>query len=302
MKKSRSEFKVGVMVLLAISCLVFGILWGKQVSLTAGHYQARVRFLDIAGLEVGAPVLVNGIRKGKVDELQLEEDGVIVYISLKSSVVLNDGAHFKIASPELMGGKVINIFPGTSAKEAQKDYIFVGESGGGMNELMSRSTDLVEDVKHLLAVLEVTINNINKTAGDPRIQEAFLSSINNLDESTERTLELITINEGKLTHMMDNLVHSTETIKSLLENHSEEIDQAVIDFEQFAGKLHESAERLNNLTQKLEDGEGTLGMLIGDEEFAESLRKTVTDLDSLIIQIKEQGLQTNISLFGKKKR
>ncbi len=302
MNKSRSEFKVGVTVLLGIACLVFGIMWGKQVSLTAGHYLTSVRFSDIAGLEGGAPVLVNGIRKGKVEELQLEQDGVIVHLSLESSVMLYGDARFEIASPELMSGKVINIFPGVSGDEPDDDYIFIGISGGGMNELMKMSSELVKDVKRLLNALEVTIENINKTAGDPRIQEAFLSSINNLDQSTERTLDLITLNEGKLTQMMDNLVRSTETIRDLLENHAEGIDGAVVDFEQFAAKLNESAERLNVLTKELQNEEGAFGMLISDEEFAASLKQTVSDLDSLIVQIKDEGIQTNISLFGKKKR
>jgi len=302
MKQSKAELKIGITVLVAIASLIFGILWGKQVTLSGGVQTVMARFTDIAGLEVGAPVLVNGIRKGKVDRLQLEQMGVIVLMTLKETVSLYDDAQFEIASPELMGGKVINIFPGISGDTPSQDYIFTGKPGGGMNELMKMSSDLVTDVQRLLKALEITIENINKTAGDPRLQEAFLSSMENLDESTERAKILIADNEEKMNQLMSNLVTSTETLQNILENQSGNINNVMDDFGQFATKLNSAADRLNGLIVKIEGGEGTLGTLINDGELAQSLQQTITDLDSLVVQIKEEGIQTNISLFGRKKK
>ena len=302
MSETRSEFKIGIIVLVALGILLFGIIWGKQVYLTTGSYSVDVRFRDIAGLEQGAQVLVNGVRRGKVKELILKQDAVIVRMALQKSVILYDDAYFEVTTPELMGGKVINIFPGISGVKAEENFIFTGEVGGGMNELMKMSTELVEDVRHLLHVLEVTAQNINMTAGDPRLREAFLSSINNLDESSERTLEFITLNEGKLTQVMDNLVYSTEKVRDLLETNADQVSGAVADFDQFITQLNDLASRLNDIAAKLQSEEGSLGMLINDDEFADKLKGTLTDLDSLVQQIREEGIHTQISLFGRRKR
>lgn len=302
MNEKKSEFKIGLTVLLALLILMFGILWGKQVRLTSGAVPVYVHFVDIAGLEQGAPVLVNGVRSGVVKELRLQQDGVVVFLAVAKNVNIYKDARFEVTSPELMGGKVINIFPGTSGVKPDQEYIFTGEIGGGMDQLMKMSTELVADVKHLLAALEVTIENINKTAGDPKLHEAFLSSIRNLDESSERTLELITLNEGKLNQVMDNLVSSSQFIRSLLENNSDDIHRAVTNFDLFVAQLNELASGLNQIADKLKSDQGSLGVLINDDEFANKLNHTLTDLDSLITQIKEQGIQTNISLFGRRKK
>jgi len=302
MKQPRSEFKVGITVLTAILCLIVGILWGKQVSLTAGTYPVNVRFTDISGLEVGAPVLVNGISKGKVSGLELEQDGVIVEMELKTTVKLFSDARFEITSPELMGGKAINIFPGISGNIPSESQCFVGNSGTGMNALMRSSSELVDEVRHLLKTLDETIENINKTAGNPQIHEALMSSVENLNETTQRTKNLIELNEDKLSQIMENLSESSEAINMLVTNHAAGLDSAATDFEQFASTLNNTTKQFKEIADEIQSGQGTLGMLIRDAEFASLLQQTVTDLDSLVNQIRAEGIQTNISLFGKKKR
>ncbi|TKJ41533.1 hypothetical protein CEE37_02930 [candidate division LCP-89 bacterium B3_LCP] len=302
MKDSHSEFKIGITVLTAIFILLAAIIWGKQVRLTSGTYEVDVRFKDISGLDQGVPVLVNGVHRGKVKDLILQRDAVIVRMALEESVVLYDDAHFEITSPELMGGKVVNIFPGVSTLIPEEGFVFQGEIGGDMNELMRRSSDLVADVKRLLNVLESTLQNINKTAGDPRLQEALASSVHNLDESSQRTLEFLTINEGKLTQVMDNLVVSSGAIRGLVENRSEDIEKAIAEMETFFLRLNTITSKLDQIATKLQSEDGTLGMLLNDDQLAISLQTTLADVDSLVKQIKDEGIETNIHLFGRKKR
>lgn len=301
MKEPRSEFKIGLTVLIALATLIASIIWGKQFYFTTGTYTVDVRFQDIAGLDQGVSVLVNGVRRGKVNDLILLREGVIVRLAIQTSVVLNTDARFEIVSPELMGGKVVNVFPGVSGVQPPDGFLFEGSIGGGMNELMRRSSELVEDVKSLLHALEMTAENINKTAGDPRLQEALLSSVRNFDESSQRTLEFLTLNEGKLTQVMDNLVVSTEAIRELVEDRSDDIHEAVVDFDLFVSQLNELASKLDQVVTKLQSEEGTLGILLNDDELAVVLERTLVDLDSLVRQIKEEGIETNIHLFGRRR-
>jgi phospholipid/cholesterol/gamma-HCH transport system substrate-binding protein len=302
MKKPYSEAKIGLAVLLAMAILIGTILWGKGFSLTSNTRIVQVRFLDIAGLEDGAFVLVNGLRKGHVLEFILEQSGVLVRISLDERVRLYDDAVFAIANPDLMGPTVINVAPGISGKAPVPDYIFPGKPGGGMNELMRMSSNLVDDVKRLLSVLEATATNINKTAGDPRLQEAFLSSVDNLDKSSQRTLELITINEGKLNQVMDNLVVSSNGIRTMLEKSSGNINQSVVEFHTFVTELNEISQGIHQVVDMLQGQEGTLGQLINKGDLALDLKRTLTSVDSLVNQIRDEGITTHVSLFGSKKK
>ena len=301
MKKKYSELKVGLAVFLALLILILVIVWGKGCTLLAKSRVLDVHFDDIAGLEEGAFVLVNGMRKGKVLEFILERDGVRARCALDERVTLYDDARFEITATELMGSKVVNIWPGLSGRIAGPATIFQGDAGGGMTQLMKMSTNLVEDVRHLLGVLETTINNINKTAGDPRLQEAFISSIRNLDESSQRTLELITLNEGKLNQVMDNLVAASTSIRDVVATNSEDIEHTISDAHNLVAQLNEISTGLQQIVEKARGTDGTLGMLINDPNFAADLTQTLANVDSLVQQIREEGITTNIHLFGKKK-
>ena len=302
MKKPYSELKIGLTVILALIILVGTIIWGKGYVLTAKSKTLDVRFEDVAGLEDGAFVLVNGLRKGRVEEFRLEQEDVLVHISVDERVKLYDDAIFEITSPDLMGAKVINIIPGLSGRIPASGFIFTGKSGGDMNTLMRMSSNLVVDVQRLLSVLEQTAININKTAGDPRLQEAFLSSVNNLDKSSQRTLELITINEGKLNEVMDNLVVTSNSIRNLVETNRNDVNHTISQIHSFTNDLNQISTGINQIVNRLQGDEGSLGQLINQGDLAADLKRTLNGIDSLVTQIREEGLQTNISLFGSKKK
>jgi phospholipid/cholesterol/gamma-HCH transport system substrate-binding protein len=302
MKKTTNEFKIGLTVLIALGLLLFGILWGKQVSLTSDSYKVDIRFRDIAGLEPGAPVLVNGVNRGRVTDLILQQEGVIVRLALVNTVTLYNDAKFEISTPELMSAKVISISPGISGVKQPSNYVWQGEVARGMSDLMKVSADLVQDVKRLLNVLEVTATNINETAGDPHLRQALLSSVNNLEQSSQRTLEFISVSEGKFNQVVDNLVVSSDNLKNLLASNTEPITAAIADVNVLTARLNNAAFKIDAVMAKLQTTDGTLGTLINDEKLVTDLQKTVNDLDSLIIQIREQGINTHISLFGRKKK
>jgi len=301
MKKQYSELKVGVAVFTALLILILVIIWGKGCTLLARSRVLDVHFDDIGGLEQGAFVLVNGMRKGKVLEFILEQDGVRARCALDERVTLYEDARFEITATELMGSKVVNIWPGISGRIPGPATVFRGEGGGGMNQLMKMSANLVKDVQHLLGVLETTINNINKTAGDPHLQEAFVSSIRNLDSSSQRTLELITLNEGKLNQVMDNLVAASSNIREVVAANSEDINHTISDVHSLVAQLNEISTGLQQIVEKARGTDGTLGMLINDPNFAADLTQTLAGIDSLVQQIRDEGITTNINLFGKKK-
>ncbi|MCX6639746.1 MAG: MlaD family protein [bacterium] len=302
MKKPTNEFKIGFTVLLALGLLLFGILWGKQVSLSSGSYPVDIRFNNIAGLEAGAPVLVNGVNRGRVTDLILKQESVIVRLAMNTNVTLYTDAHFEISTPELMSNKLVSVFPGISGIKPPAGYIWMGEVPSGMNELMKVSANLVQDVKRLLNVLETTVTNINETAGDPKLRQALIASVHNLELSSQRTLEFISLNEGKFNQVLNNLVSSSDNLRSLLASNTEPINLAIADLNALLSQLNEIAGKINTISTKLETKDGTLGMLINDSTLASELQNTVCDLDSLIQQIRAEGINTHISLFGKKKK
>ena len=69
--KRENEFAVGVVVIAAFAVVVSGALWlsGAHLGRTEAVYTSRFR--TVGGLGVGSPVVLRGVRVGRVEAIRL---------------------------------------------------------------------------------------------------------------------------------------------------------------------------------------------------------------------------------------
>ena len=69
--KRGNEFTVGLVVIVALAVIVAGALWlsGAHIGKTEAVYTARFR--TVGGLGIGAPVVLRGVRVGRVEAIRL---------------------------------------------------------------------------------------------------------------------------------------------------------------------------------------------------------------------------------------
>ncbi|PIO47710.1 MAG: hypothetical protein CMR00_08875 [[Chlorobium] sp. 445] len=102
----KPELKVGLTVSFALALLGFVLWWAKDVQV--GSKQFNVRFENVSGLQAGDPVMISGLRVGKVDNITLRDGHVNVLISIAPDITLYRNATAYIAMLELMTGKKLN--------------------------------------------------------------------------------------------------------------------------------------------------------------------------------------------------
>ena len=114
--RKNAEFIVGLTVIAGLSILLFGILWGKNYRLASSQVGVSFLFQNTGGLRVNDPVTVNGVRKGQVAGIRLENGLVRVDLNLDSDVQLYSDVMAYITTVEMMGGKKVEIVPGSSGQ------------------------------------------------------------------------------------------------------------------------------------------------------------------------------------------
>lgn len=82
MKLKSSSFKVGVLTLVALSILIFTILWVKGRAFSSAE-RIEVHFKDVNGMRAGSAVQMMGFRVGQVEEITPVIDGEKSYVKLK---------------------------------------------------------------------------------------------------------------------------------------------------------------------------------------------------------------------------
>ena len=69
--QSKTEIKVGIMVIVGTLVFLWIIGWAKNFSISTSEKFLEVKFPTVAGLEADDPVTVNGVRKGTVQDFKI---------------------------------------------------------------------------------------------------------------------------------------------------------------------------------------------------------------------------------------
>lgn len=118
MRKTGIEFIVGIFVLLGIAALV---VLAVQVSGARGaggpSYRVEARFDNIGGLNAKAPVMIGGVRVGRVGAIWLDPDEYVAVVGLdidSKYANLSDDTGAAILTAGLLGSQYIGLSPGGS--------------------------------------------------------------------------------------------------------------------------------------------------------------------------------------------
>jgi phospholipid/cholesterol/gamma-HCH transport system substrate-binding protein len=113
---TRTEIIVGLFVLVGVACLGYlAIKLGKLEVFGATGYIVTADFPSVAGLKVGDPVEIAGVRVGRVDALGLSDDER-ARLRLNDEVKLQEDVIASVRARGLIGDKFVLLMPGASEK------------------------------------------------------------------------------------------------------------------------------------------------------------------------------------------
>ena len=117
MNHSRTDVIVGVFVLAGIICLGYlAIRLGRLEIFGNRGYVVYADFASVAGLKLGDPVEIAGVKVGKVESLGLAEDRARIALRLDPQVKLQEDVIASVRARGLIGDKFVLISPGASDK------------------------------------------------------------------------------------------------------------------------------------------------------------------------------------------
>ena len=117
MNHTRTEILVGFFVLIGIACLGYlAIKLGKLEVMGSSGYNVYADFSSVAGLKVGDPVEIAGVRVGRVEAIRLADDRARLELRMQDGVKLQEDVIASVRSRGLIGDKFILISPGASDK------------------------------------------------------------------------------------------------------------------------------------------------------------------------------------------
>lgn len=283
----RKELVIGVCVLAALAILIFGIdfLKGINVFKAANYYE--VSYTNVQGLDISAPVTVNGFKVGQVREMRYDYDhpgNVIVEISLDRELQVPQGSKAVLVADLLGTGSIdLQLAPG-------KNMLAVGSRIDGVQQksLMDNvSENLLPSIETVFPKVDTLLTSANTLVGDPHLPAAIarLDAITaNLEVTTRQlnaTMGQLPTVATKVNVLADNLIAMSNDLNAL----SGKLKDVPVD--SLANELAATAANLRTLTESLNNTDSSLGQLMHDRQLYDNLNSTVSSLDSLFVDIKK---------------
>lgn len=289
MESKNQEIRVGLTVILALALLIFGIIWGKEYALTAKRVSFDIVFANSSGLDVGDPVTVLGVKKGKVKDIQIVGDKVRVTVTIDEDVNLFQDASAHIKSLELMSGKCVELFPGLSGQSLNLKTMsqpLQGVNTLGLEDMGALFGDLYADTRKALAKLDTALTVVNSILSESGMKSSIQNAINDIDTTSNELKKILRLNKVHIEKSLANLDTSSSIFKKIITSRETEIDSSLQRLDLLSQNLLALSVSAREMTRRISNGEGSLGKLVNDEDTYERLTRTVASLDSLTTDLK----------------
>ena len=299
--QKKTEIRVGITVLLGVIILLWILGWAKNFSITPTENTVKVQFSNTAGLEIGDAVTVNGVRKGFVEDLAIEGENVVVTLKIDNKVVLKEDAGFAVSMLDLMGGKKVEISPGSSGKLLDYSQVQAGTFYADIPYVMSMVGTFQEDISSTISDLKITLTSLNNYLSDKKLNEDIKSSMSNLSEVTKKLNILIDENRNNLRQLTANTAELTEEAKNFINENKESFNTSVKGLQSVLSNTDSLLTKLNKFTVELSNKQNNLGKIIYDEKIYDDLSQSLKQLNELtkimIEQLKDDGLKVDADIF-----
>lgn len=206
------------------------------------------------GLNIGDPVMIKGLKTGKVISVRLEQGNnvkVEYKILAKHSDLITDGVNAQVSAP-VVGSASVVINLGQSDKPILKSgsqIPSVEESGGGLDELIADADILVKKLKDPDGNFMDTLANLKDATGDLKKTMAGKGSLGQL------------ITKSDLYDRFLKIAKHLQVLSETLDETSPDMRDAVV----AARRDLEEAEKVIKALQKSIFLRGSIEQYLGDE-------------------------------------
>ncbi|MCL6097538.1 MAG: MlaD family protein [Bacteroidetes bacterium] len=297
----RTDIKVGITVVAGLFIFLWILGWAKNITVNANRKEISVEFGSVAGLTVGDPVMINGVRKGYVDDINLTGNVVMTKLNLDGDIALKEDAKFSVMMLDLMGGKKVEIYPGNS--NLAMDYAktqrgeFVGDVATSMAMLGSVQNDLVDVIKQV----KISLNAVNQTLTDQKFNKDLKTSVANLSGVTENLNLLLKNNNAEINRILKSGNELTKNINDFIKTNRDSISATISSIHDVLVTSKDLLTKVNTFMDQTNASQNNLGKFLNDKDLMNDLKATigqVKDLTKILVeQLKSKGVEVNAHIF-----
>jgi phospholipid/cholesterol/gamma-HCH transport system substrate-binding protein len=320
--KRRNEFLVGLVLLLSLAAVVGGALWLSETDI--GHREAlhAARFRTVGGLTPGAPVTYRGVRVGRVEAIRLADQFVEADLRVVQGVELPAHPAVIAASQSLFGEWSATIVSRDQPQDDPNVRVMLAETArpGGdrwpgatlpdVGQLTAQAGRIATDIATVAARVQETFDSSAvaslrqsiKDFGDiasklEHFTETETGRLSEVTANVERTSDVVLGASKNLQKTLSRVDSATADgqLQDILDNTragSGDLRQASADLRELLATVKGQQASLvrallaaDSVLSRIQNGQGTLGLLSKDPAAYNETIETMQELRRLIADI-----------------
>lgn len=320
--KLLTPFRVGLLVLASAVFLFVFFSFAKKGGLSQREaLPVFAYFRDASGLSRKSRVQIAGISVGEISDIVLQGGRAKVSLKVRRDVNLREDAALTKRSESLLGDYVLDLFPGTDAAPTMPDNgeikhvidtqgveaifnslgqitadiqavtsslreVFGGAKGEGslqriVENLGKLSETFNQSVRESAEKLSAILKNFEGVSGDVR----------DMTQGEEHSVRQIVSNINDITRDVRDVVG---TLKRSIDTSDGGVEEGLASVRQMVDHLDHSLSNLEQITQRVNEGKGTVGTLLSDERLGQKLSETVEDVSDFASRLTRLQIEVGL--------
>jgi len=247
-----AEKKVGLIFFIGLGILVAFTVLLTDINLFNKYYTIDVVFDKVGGLRPGDRVTLGGMEVGEVRSLGLEQGRIRVTLAIIGENRFPADSTFSIIDTGMLGGKAINIVWGKG------EYLEPGSTVEGLP---------TQGLSEALA----SLGNAGQKM-DTILDSA--SSVADKIDAGEGTVGRLINDDDVYLDLKDTVAE----LKKIVRENRQQVTEIVQQLRDAVPRLKKTLENVEEISDKINRGDGTVGKLINEPEFYEEAQVTMASL------------------------
>lgn len=268
-----AEFKVGLLVIVVGSLIaIMSMQVSDDPSYLGRSKKAWFLLPNAGGLVKNSAVRSAGIPVGVIKNITLQDGQARVEITVKSDVPLTTSAAVEVKAQGILGDKHVEVYPGSPTDPPLEDnaQILTIKDGGSLDNVMAQVSEVTSSLK------EVAKNLQEATSADGTRNHVLGRIVKNIEVLTGDLAKMTTENKDKVGDIVDDVREVTATLREVMN------DQSESGLKETWKRLSNSMKNLDEITGKINNGEGAIGKLVSDEQTAENVSSAIDGLSGML--------------------
>lgn len=302
------ELKTGVIAILIIILVIWGYNFMKNQKVFDNSRTLFAEYENVQGLVKSSPVTINGLIVGKIEKISFhpsKEGILVVNINFTDEIEFSTNSVAEIYSPDFISGKSLKIrIAYDDAPIAKNGDTLIGKFDSGiLGTINEQIAPLQNKVESFIVNTDTVMYNLNSVLDIENQKNLKLSlkhmsaTLANFEKLSKSADKILAANNNKIDSILNNANIAMNSFAQMMDS-LEKVDLGAT-----VKRLQVTLDGFNKLLDGIEQGNGSIGKLMKDDQLYINLENASKELEELLRDLKlHPNRYVNVSVFGKKEK